>query len=184
MAAKASVRRPVTLVVLVVAVALAGALRALDHVAPWLRDEPRGTERFSSLDALEREVGTQLILPIFFPDVLEWPPAGVYRAPGTSRPTSVVFHHRATGAPGLVVAQCLDGECDIPARLLPAGTIREGRRIELGGAIARLVYGRDWRDEYIEVSAVRFDRRVVVRLYGEDAATLLRVARSLRRGRP
>jgi len=175
----------VTTVVVVIVVVVAGALRALDHVAPWLRGEPRGTQRFASLDALERDVGTQLVLPIFFPDVLEWPPAEVYRAPGPGRPTSVVFHHRATGRPGLVIAQCLDGDCDIPDRLLDAGRIRESRRIELGGAGALLVSGSDpGQGDYVAVSTFRFDRRLIVRFYGEDPSTVLRIARSLRRGRP
>jgi hypothetical protein len=177
-------RRRVVGVLLGVALGSAALLRALDAVPPLLRDEPRGIRRYSTIEALERDTRTQLVLPFYFPDTLAWPPMDVARAGGDGRPTRVTFADRATGEPRLIVAQCLDGECDLAQRLLPAGALVTSQPLTISGAPARLV--RRSIDGSLPVSDLewhQFGRRLVVRVHGEDTE-LLRIARSMRRGHP
>jgi hypothetical protein len=173
-------------VVVLVAVLLGTALflRVLDGVPPWLRAEPREIRRYQTVEALEREIRTQLLLPFYFPDILAWPPAAVYRAPGDGVPTVVSVSERASGQTRLLVAQCVAGECAFPARLLPRGEVRAREPIEVGDVIGERITqagpgGATWTDiEWREGS-----RRFVVRMYGDDRE-LPRIARSLRRGHP
>ncbi len=173
-------------VLLLVAVLLGTAafLRVLDGVPPWLRGEPREIRRYQTVEALEREIRTQVLLPFYFPDILAWPPAAVYRAPGDGVPTVVSVSERASGRTRLLVAQCVAGECVFPARLLPRGEVRAREPIEVGDVTGERSTqagprGATWTD--IEWREGR--RRFVVRMYGDDQE-LLRIARSLRRGHP
>lgn len=174
-----------TAVVLGLTAIMAVSLRGLDHVAPWVRGEPRGTRHYSSIEALEREAGTQLVLPIYFPDTFTWPPAAVIRGAGDGRPTSVVFEGHGQHRTRFVVAQCLDGECRLPARLLSPGRERTRVAVSIAGSAAQLVHGDDPdAGAFVELEMSQFGRQIVLRLYDDDSATLLRLARSLRRGRP
>jgi hypothetical protein len=177
-------RRRMLVVLPTVLLSAAALLRVVDAVPGWWRDEPRGTRRYPTVEMLERETRTQLLLPFYFPEMLAWPPQGVYRAAGDGRPTSVVFAERATGHDRLVIAQCLDGDCVIPARLMPTGEARQRTALTLFGGPARLVRqeGRDgtaWTD----VEWRQHGRRIRMRMYGDDSE-LLRIARSMRRGHP
>jgi hypothetical protein len=183
-AAAAPGPRRVALVVLGVVAGLAGLLRVLDAVPAILRDEPRAVRRYATIEALERDTRTQLVLPFYFPDTFAWPPVEVSRAGGDGRPTRVTFADRATGAPRLVVAQCLDGDCDLAQRLLPPGRTVARTPATIGGnpgaVVRREVEGTgqvsdlEWR---------QFGRQLVVRMHGDDAE-LLRIGRSMRRGHP
>lgn len=162
----------------------AGVLRLLDAVPPWLRGEPRELRRYPTVEALERETRTQLLLPFYFPDLLAWPPAGVYRAPGDGIPTVVSITDRLEGHTRLLIAQCLEGECEFPGRLLPAGEVRARGPIEVGEANGERIEqtgagGSTWTD----IEWRQAGRRFVVRMYGDDRE-LARIARSLRRGHP
>jgi hypothetical protein len=168
----------------VVLLAAAAMLRAVDAVPSWWRDEPRGARRYASVEALERETRTQLLLPFYFPEMLAWPPQRVQRAAGDGRPTSVVFAERSTGRDRLIVAQCLDGDCELPDRLLPGGVVRERTTLSIAGAPASLVRqvgpdGSSWTD----LEWRQHGRRIRLRMFGDDAE-LLRIARSMRRGHP
>jgi hypothetical protein len=160
------------------------ALRLADAIPAWWRDEPRSVRRYDSIEALERDTRTQLLLPFYFPEILSWPPAAVSRAAGDGRPTCVVFTERATGRPRLLIAQCLDGECAIPSRLLPPAPERGRSTVDLPGGPRPLVRragpdGAEWTD----VDWHLHGRRIVMRMYG-DAGELPRIARSMRRGHP
>jgi hypothetical protein len=172
---------------IVLPLVLAGAaviLRVVDAIPPWLRAEPRGLARYPTVEALERETRTQLLLPFYFPDLLAWPPQAVYRAAGDGRPTAVLFAERETGRTRLVVAQCLDGACTVPDRLLSPGREIGRSTTVVGGEPADVIRraaqnGQSWTD----ISWVQHNRRVVLRMYGDDRE-LLRIARSMRRGHP
>jgi hypothetical protein len=174
----------VAAIVATTVVAAAVLLRALDAVPAWLRGEPRGVRAFESIVALERDAGTQLLLPFYFPATLVWPPHAVYRARGAGRPTAIVFADRTTGAPRLIVAQCLDGPCALSERLLPPGNELQRAAVDIGGSEALLV-----RQELPAIGAWtdltwdRHGRRFVLRMYGDDRE-LLRIARSMRLGHP
>lgn len=178
-------RRVRALVVLTsVLLATAAVLRLLDAVPPWLRGEPRGIRRYATVEALERETRTQLLLPFYFPEVLAWPPEAIYRAPGNGVPTLVSVSDRQDGHTRLLIAQCLEGECEFPARLLPPGATRVRESLDLADTTGERTEqvgpdGATWTDlEWRQTG-----RRFVVRMYGDDRE-LLRIARSLRRGHP
>lgn len=165
-----------------VLVLTAAALRALDALPAWIAGEPRAPRRFASVDALERHVRTRLLLPVFFPDSLSWPAEAAWLAPGPMRPTAVVFLNRARTRPGLVIAQCLDGDAPVPERLLPPGRTLERTATTVAGRPAVLARGVTPDGVgFLELSWIHDGRRVVIRLFDGDAAELLRIARSLRR---
>jgi hypothetical protein len=177
-------RLPRLVVLLGVAAAVvAGLLRLADHVPPWLRGEPRGLVRYGSLEELERQLHVRLILPAFFPDILDWPPASVVVAPGEGQPIAVTFNDRATGRPRLVVGQNAAGDLPLPERLLPPGAVTQEVRVMVNDhrAVLRRVRGPDGH-EWSDLSWVQDHRRFVLRIYGDDGP-LLRIARSLHRVR-
>ena len=160
------------------------ALRVADTVPAWLRGEPRGVREYGSLEALERDLRTRLLLPAFFPDTLEWPPERVALSAGDGRPTLVTFHDRERGSTGLVIAQAIAGDYPIPARLLPPADPLDASVVRIHDASARLSRVRDRGGQtWTELSWVAQQRRVVMRFSGPDAQ-LIRLARSLHRGRP
>jgi hypothetical protein len=182
-AAPASSRRVAAIVATTVVVA-AVLLRALDALPGWLRGEPRGVRAFESITALERDAGTQLLLPFYFPATLVWPPQAVYRTRGAGRPTAIVFADRTTGAPRLIVAQCLDGPCSLPARVLPPGRELQRATVDIGDSAALLVRQElPGTGAWTDLTWDQYGRRFVLRMYGDDAE-LLRIARSMRRGHP
>jgi hypothetical protein len=181
--------------VLAVTLAMAaGLLRLADSVPPWLRGEPRTVRDYRDLDALERDLRTRLLLPAFFPDTLEWPPARIAVSAGDGRPTTVSFRDRATGRIRLVVGQAVGGDHRIPARLLAPGRPLAVSHAEIAGSSATVTAARGADGtEWTEVTWVVQDRRVVMRLYSAagdprdapaERAVLMRLARSLHRGRP
>ena len=171
--------------VLVVALAVIGlGLRAIDHLPGLLLDQPRGVRLFSSVTDLEREIGTRLLLPAYFPDTLAWPPARVLLASGTAHPTALIIVDRATGRTRLVICQNARGDEPIPDRLLPPGTVLQRVELDVGGSSAVLsrMAARDGT-EWSDLDWVSGSRRVTLRLYGDDTE-LARLARSMTRVRP
>lgn len=176
--------RRVLLIVAAITVGFAALLRLLDTVPSVLRDEPRSVREYPTLETLERDTRTQLVLPFYFPDTLAWPPVEIARAAGDGRPTRVTIADRATGAARLIVGQCLDGECDLSRRLLPAGQVVSREPVTLGGGRGELVRQRiDGLGDVTDVTWIQFDRRIVLRFQGDDGE-LMRIARSMRRGLP
>jgi hypothetical protein len=156
----------------------------VDSVPSWLRDEPRSVRTYPTIEALEEETGTQLLLPFYFPDSLAWPPIGVYRAAGDGRPTSVLVADRLSGAPRLVIAQCLDGHCALDERLLPPGEGLVETSVLIGGRPAtRTVREAPGQPGAVQLDWVQDGRQLAIRLYG-DADELIRIARSMRKGHP
>jgi hypothetical protein len=175
------------LAVLVVAVALtAGGLRFVDTLPAWWSGEPRSVRTYGSVDALEREVRTRLLLPAFFPETLRWPPARIERSAGPGKPTLLAFRDRNTGQERLILCQTLDGDAPIPPRLLPPGDPVERRAVEVAGSPATLTVVRD-RDgnTWADLTWVQQSRRILLRARpGTTEIELMRLARSLHRGRP
>ncbi|MCL4812597.1 MAG: hypothetical protein KJ061_08940 [Vicinamibacteraceae bacterium] len=156
----------------------AGGLRVADALPPWLLGTPRGFVVYDTLAEATRDLRTRLLVPAFFPSDLAWPPARIVRAPGEGRPSLVAFTDQRTGAERLLVAQCVDGDCEFPPELLAPLENAPVRRILSGGFEADLAVSTSsaWR----EVRGERLGRRVIVRFEG-DETTLLRMARSLHR---
>jgi hypothetical protein len=118
------------LFVLLVALGLtAGGLRIVDGLPAWLSGEPRSVRAYDTVDELEREVRTRLLLPAFFPETLQWPPSRILRSAGAGRPTLVAFLSRLSGRERVILCQTLEGDAPIPARLLAPGVVLEQRGV-------------------------------------------------------
>jgi hypothetical protein len=169
------------LVILVVCGGIAIGLRAIDALPPWWLGEPRSPIEYGTVQELERQQATRLLLPFFFPDTVVWPPQTVAIGPGTGRPVLLEFRRADGDGLALVLAQTLDGDRPIPERfvapaqltLLPEAAIPGEADIRRGVAL-------DGR-EFLEFSDVVEGRRVVLRWFDGDHGPLRRMARSLRR---
>lgn len=163
---------------------IAMGLWLLDHVPPWWLGQPRAPLRYASVFELERQQRTRLLVPFVFPDALVWPPARIWLGPGAGRPVLLEFDRAAGDGLGLLLAQSLDGDYDLPARLLPPPARLEvapsgpawpgGPPLQRG----RTAEGR----VFLQVNEVVEGRRVVLRWFDDDPVPLVRMARSLRRG--
>lgn len=160
-------------------------LRAADAVVPGWLGEPRAAVRYGSVQAAERDLGTRLLVPAVFPDRLVWPPQDVLLTPGADRPVRLTFTSAAGPDVACVIAQTLDGTAELPAGLLPAGTIESHASIARDPddpvvvQLVRTANGVVWR----EATVIIQNRRVVIRLIDTDDALLIQMVRSLRRGR-
>lgn len=172
--------------VLAMSLAFTGVLlRVTDHVPGWLKGEPRAVRSYDSVDALERDLRTRLLLPAFFPETLEWPPARVLLSAGDGQPTRIEFRDTRSGRVRVVICQTIRHDAAIPPRLLPPGEVSEQRRVDLSGRPAVLTVAHRGDQRWMDLSLVVQDRRVVVRAYPEtDESELIRLARSIYRGRP
>lgn len=173
--------------VLVVAIGLAAAgLRLVDTLPAWWSGEPRSVQAYATVDELEREVRTRLLLPAFFPETLAWPPSRIERSAGPGKPTLLAFRDRQSGLERVLLCQTVDGDAPIPARLLAAGTVVEERALEVSGSPAALRVVRGSRGEaFTDLTWVQQSRRILIRAgSGTSQTELLRLARSLHRGRP
>jgi hypothetical protein len=84
------------------------------------------------------------------------------------------------------LCQTLEGDAPIPARLLAPGTLVEQRALEVSGSPAALRVVRDERGEtWTDLTWVQQSRRIHIRAgSGTTQTELMRLARSLHRGRP
>lgn len=165
-------------------VVTAGVLRTLDAVPGWIRDEPRGVRPYASVRDLEADIRTRLLLPAYFPDTFEWPPARVWLAPGDGHPSALVVRDARSGVERLVMCQNADGDAPIPRRLLAPGRVLQQVDVNVNdarGVLTRqaLPDGTQWSD----LSWVEAGRRLTFRIYGDDNE-LVKMARSVTRVRP
>jgi hypothetical protein len=176
------VRTTVTFVLVIGAAAL--TLTGLNHVPDLAGANPRRVRSASSLSAVEARLGQGLLVPAYFPQWLDWPPASVRLVEGPPAIVAFALTARDDGRPALVIVQALARDASIPARLLPAGTVLESaplRVLEQQGTLRRveLGHGGTWH----ELAWVEQGRPVVFRFRGRTA-DILRMARSLRKERP
>ena len=175
------------LVVLLVAVGFtAGGLRLVDSLPSWWSGEPRSVRAYDTVDELERDVRTRLLLPAFFPETLRWPPSRVLRSAGAGKPTLLAFRDRDSGRERVLLCQTLDGDAPFPRRLLAPGTVLEQHELEVSGSRATMSLVRDERGEtWTDLTWVQQSRRILFRAGpGTTEKELIRLARSLHRGRP
>ena len=163
----------------------AGFLRVADAVVPGWLGEPRASVRYASVPAAERDLGTRLMLPAVFPDHLVWPPQEVLLTPGAGRPVRLTFSDTSGTRVACIIAQTLDGTTELPDGLLPPGSVESHAAIARDPdhpvviQVVRTADGAVWR----EATSLIQNRRVVIRLIDSDDTLLLRMSRSLRRGR-
>jgi hypothetical protein len=170
-----------------VMVFLVGALllRVADALVPSWLGEPRAVVHYASMQAAERDLGTRLMVPVVFPDRLVWPPVEIMLTPGADRPVRMTFRAADGSSASCVIAQTLDGTSELPAGLLAPGDVDAHVAISRDPnhpvvvQTVRTPDGTTWR----EATSLVQNRRVVIRLVDADDTVLLRMVRSLRRGR-
>ncbi len=171
----------------VVMVFVVGAvlLRVADAVVPGWLGEPRASVRYASVPAAERDLRTRLMLPAVFPDHLVWPPREILLTPGAGRPVRLTFADISGSRIACIIAQTLDDTIDLPPGLLPPGTVESQAAISRDPnhpvvvQVVRTADGTVWH----EATSLVQNRRVVIRLIDTNDTVLLRMVRSLRRGR-
>lgn len=164
--------------------ATAGILRGLDAFGGYLQGERRGVKEYRSIESVERKVGARVLLPAYFPDTLEWPPATVRLSGEPSPAVALSFVGRQGKGHQLFIAQTLGGPSSIPPELLPPGQRLHATVIAVNGSEARLsrVVGEDG-EIWHELSWRTEGRQLALRFKG-PVDELLRIARSMGRGRP
>lgn len=163
-----------------VAGATAGILRGLDAVATYLQGDQRGVKRYRSVEDVERKVGMRLLLPAYFPDSLQWPPAAVRLSSAPPQAVALSFTGREAGAERLVIVQTLGPPASLPPELVPAARTLHATPIRLDDVEATLsritgAGGEIWHEIVFE----RAGRQVVLRFAG-PVEELLAMARSMR----
>jgi hypothetical protein len=159
--------------------ATAAALRLVDTVPAFLGGAARGRQPFASVEEVERRLQGRLLMPSYFPDRLQWPPATVALHGGRPAWVALAFTDR-DGALALVLLQSVGAPDAEPPAVLTGGRRLHSTTVALHGspaALTRLVDGEGvvWH----EVSWPAGDRRVVLRSRGA-LDELLRMAGSVR----
>jgi hypothetical protein len=163
--------------------ATAGALRGLDSLAGYLLGEPKGVKRYRSVEEMERKIGARLVLPVYFPDTLEWPPAAVTLIRGASPVAALSFIGRAEDRPRLFIYQTFRQATAIPIELLQLGQLLHSTAVSLDGAEGELrrILGED--GEIWHVLGWRGAGRQFALRFKGPVEELLKIARSMGRSR-
>ncbi len=169
------------LVTLGVVVASAAAILAgLGALPERLAGESREARRVASLDEAEKRLGARLMVPAYFPDRLDWPPAEVRVAGGQGGSAMAALRERGGGRdPVMVLLQASSAGEPIAGALLRDRRVLGTRRTVIGAIPATvsdvIVDGVAWQELSWEV----WGRAVLLRTRGSlDEA--YRMARSVR----
>jgi hypothetical protein len=169
-----------------VALAAAASLRAADELALRLGGGRRGVVRHASVERAEARLHERLLLPAFFPDDLEWPPAEVLSA---GRPPVVClgFASRAAAdrhAERARLCQSREPSGGWPRALVADAAVVRTWPLELEGAEARASLLRLTSGESAgQLEWRHADRRLLLRFRGSFERAS-RLAASLRGTRP
>lgn len=163
--------------------AAALSLRGLDELALRALGHTRGVTRHARLDQAEARLGERLLLPAYFPDDLEWPPAEIVSA-GDPPAVCVSFRGRADPTTRVRLCQATRERRGIPELLLARLAVLSEQLVRIHDEPARLLRLRGPQGEaWLELAFEDRGRAVVLRLRGAPERAL-RMAESLRRGRP
>ena len=163
----------------------AGLLRGLDALGRYLQGEPRGGTRYGSVEEVERRLGARLLLPAYFPETLEWPPATIRLLAGP--PPSVVLSfagRKGSGQRLVIYYQISGGAGPILPEPLPPGQVLHTTTVSLQGSegeLSRIASedGEIWH----ALSWEKEGRRIALRFKG-PLGELLKMARSMGRQGP
>jgi hypothetical protein len=176
------VARSLALIPLTLGAAALG-LATLDRVPGILLDLPPRTTRFESVDEARRLLPAGLLLPAYFPEALVWPPARVLGRTRWPEALLLAFDSRNTGEAAFLLCQSWSSR-RCPASLLTPLDVFHEVETRVGARPARVAAGRAASGEVWEQVELDWDgRQVTLRLRGRTL-DLLRVAESLREGRP
>lgn len=153
-------------------------LAGLDSVPAWITGAPRDVRLVANVEAAERRFGARLLLPGYFPDTIEWPPAAVRVRAGPVPGVALAFDGRR-GGHYMDLAQAVQAG-DVPERLLPEVRPLDESPIWIQGEQARLRRfsgpdGQVWR----ELTWRAKGRQVVLRSRG-TVEEMVRMARTSR----
>lgn len=165
--------------------ATAGALRGLDALAGYLQGEPRGVKRYRSIEEVEKKVGARVLLPAYFPDTLAWPPAAVRLARRPWPTVALSFAGREGNGHRLFIYQTFGEAGSLSPELLPPpGQLLNTTTVLLDGSEGRLSRIVGENGEIWHVLTWEKDGRQLALRFRGPVEELLRMARSLGRGRP
>ncbi len=157
----------------VTTVAILGALPR------WVSGESSAVRRVATIQDAERRLGARVLVPGYFPDHLDWPPAEIHVAGGRRGSVRLAFAAR-DGRPGVEMLQATRDDDPIAPDLLRDRTVLRTTRTAVGSAPATisdvLVDGRPTR----EVAWTLHGRAMILRSAG-DLEELFRMARSSHR---
>jgi hypothetical protein len=151
----------------------------LGAIPGWLGGESRALRHAATIQDAERRLGARVLVPGYFPERLEWPPAEIRVAGGRRGSVLLAFAAR-DGGPGVQIVEATrDGEAIRPELLQDRTVLRSGRAV-VGTAPATisdvLVDGRPARELAWELHG----RAVILRSAG-DVEELFRMAKSAHR---
>lgn len=169
-------------------VVVAVALQLLDGVPETIRRLVAGktpvpyalSERleYPSIEAAEKELGVQIMLPSYFPSYLAWPPAAVR---GQAEPVKVVsmLFHSEDGQQGLQIREVYWPDAELPFPIPGPLDLLERRGVDLNGVPGQLLLGRGQSNSQVNQLRWRYGgvHIVVTTIYPVEE--LLRIARSM-----
>lgn len=159
--------------------ATVATVAGLGAIPGWIGGESRALRHAPSIQEAERRLGARVLVPGYFPERLEWPPAEIRIAGGRRGSVLLAFAARDGGAGVQILEATRDGEAIRPELLQDRTVLRSGRAV-VGSAPATisdvLVEGRAARELAWELHG----RAVILRSAG-DVEELFRMAKSAHR---
>lgn len=162
----------------------AAALQGLQWLGGALANDPSRVLAVASIDAAQRRIGHGLLTPSFFPSRLSWPPRGVRVVQGPPEAVLLDITGRESRTTEVLMLQTLGARPRSMPDLLPEGVVTTEQGVDVDGEPGRLLErqlrdGERWR----ELSWRDGGWHVVLRYRDMDDDQMLRMAKSLRRGR-
>ncbi len=159
--------------------ATALSVTALGAVPGWVAGESARVRHVDTIEEAERRLGARVLVPGYFPDRLDWPPAEI-RVAGGRRGSALLVIAPREGGEAVEILQATRDGAPIAAELLEGRTVLRTSPARVGDAAGTLsdvlVHGRPAR----ELAWVLHGRAVILRSAG-DLEELFRMARSAHR---
>jgi hypothetical protein len=138
---------------------------------------PRGVERASDINALERAVGRRMPIPTYYPDTLEWPPA---EARMHARGSAAIWcRQRPGGGTAMIVASAPTGSGGIAPALLPGSVELQREETSLRGRPAVVSRVRDAEGALWQQVEWQAEGQIILIRYRGTLDELLKIAGSV-----
>jgi len=159
--------------------ATAATVAFLGALPRWIAGESGAVRRVATVQDAERRLGARVLVPGYFPERLEWPPAEIRVAGGRRGSVRLAFAAR-DGGPGVEMLQATRDDEPIAPDLLEGRTVLRSQLTAVGTIPATisdvLVDGHPVR----EIAWILHRRAMLLRSAG-DLEELFRMARSSHR---
>jgi hypothetical protein len=159
--------------------ATVATVAGLGAIPGWVAGESRALRHASTIQEAERRLGARVLVPGYFPERLEWPPAEIHVAGGRRGSVLLAFTARDGGAGVQLLQATRDGEPIRPELLQDRTVLRSGRAVvgSAPGTISDVLVGGQLARE---LAWELHGRAVILRSAG-DIEELFRMARSAHR---